>query len=110
MARLIRGRLTHPRWIAGQLRHGWRGAQELAQALDALFVLAAATDVVADADLDRLHAAWIGDLDTFEALRAANPAATRAILDRFEELRERGLWRSRRNAAPADALMATAAE
>lgn len=110
VARLIQARLANPRWIAGQLRHGWRGAQELAQGIDALFILAATTDAVADADLDRLHAAWIGDLDTFETLRAANPDATRAILDRFEELRARGLWRSRRNAAPVDALMRDAAE
>ena len=110
VARLIGGRLAHPRWIAGQLRHGYRGAQEFAQGLDAVFVLAAATDAVSDADLDRLHAAWIGDLEVFEALRAANPEVTRAILDRFDELRARKLWTSRRNAAPADALMQEAAE
>ncbi|GEO97657.1 cobaltochelatase subunit CobN [Methylobacterium haplocladii] len=108
--RLVRGRLAHPRWIDGQLRHGWRGAQELAQGIDAVFVLAATTDAVSSPDLDRLHAAWIGDLDVFERLRAANPDATRAILDRFDELRERGLWQSRRNAAPTEILMQEAAE
>ncbi|MFJ7636236.1 cobaltochelatase subunit CobN, partial [Methylobacterium sp. NPDC097250] len=106
VARLIRGRLGHPRWIAAQLRHGYRGAQEFAQGIDAVFVLAAATDAVASADLDRLYGAWIADPETFEALRAANPRATRAILERFDELRARGLWQSRRNAAPADALLA----
>ncbi|SFK78818.1 cobaltochelatase subunit CobN [Methylorubrum salsuginis] len=106
VARLIRGRLGNPRWIAAQLRHGYRGAQEFAQGIDAVFVLAAATDAVASADLDRLYGAWIADPETFEALRAANPEATRAILERFEEMRARGLWQSRRNAAPADALMA----
>ena len=106
VARLIRGRLGHPRWIAAQLRHGYRGAQEFAQGIDAVFVLAAATDAVASADLDRLYGAWIADPETFEALRAANPQATRAILERFDELRARGLWQSRRNAAPADALLA----
>lgn len=106
VARLIRGRLSNPRWIAAQLRHGFRGAQEFAQGLDAVFVLAAATDAVASADLDRLYGAWIADPDTFEALRKANPEVTRAILERFEDLRARGLWQSRRNAAPADELMA----
>ena len=37
------GRLTHPRWIASQLAHGWRGAAELAEAVDTLFVFAAST-------------------------------------------------------------------
>ncbi|GJE66004.1 hypothetical protein LNAOJCKE_3218 [Methylorubrum aminovorans] len=106
IARLIRGRLGHPRWIAAQLRHGYRGAQEFAQGIDAVFVLAAATDAVSSADLDRLYGAWIADPETFEALKAANPEATRAILERFDEMRARGLWQSRRNAAPADAMMA----
>ncbi|EIZ85535.1 cobaltochelatase subunit CobN [Methylobacterium sp. GXF4] len=109
-ARLIRGRLTAPRWIAAQLRHGYRGAQELAQGLDAVFVLAATSDAVTDAGFDRLYAAWIADPDVFDRLRAANPAATRAILERFDEARDRGLWHSRRNALPADALMPEAAE
>ncbi|MFB0489663.1 cobaltochelatase CobN [Methylobacterium sp. OAE515] len=109
-ARLIGGRLADPRWIAAQLRHGYRGAQELAQGLDAVFVLAATSDAVTDAGFDRLYAAWIADAEVFERLRAANPAATRAILERFDEARDRGLWQSRRNALPADALMPEAAE
>ncbi|KQT20048.1 cobalamin biosynthesis protein CobN [Methylobacterium sp. Leaf399] len=109
-ARLIRGKLAHPAWIAAQLRHGYRGAQELAQGVDAVFVLAATTDAVAHADLDRLYGALIADDETFTQLRAANPAATRAILERFDEARNRGLWLSRRNAMAADELMpATAA-
>ncbi|WP_342104878.1 cobaltochelatase subunit CobN [Methylobacterium sp. SI9] len=107
--RLIGARLADPRWIAAQLRHGYRGAQELAQGLDAVFVLAAASDVVTDAGFDRLYAAWIADAEVFERLRAANPAATRAILERFDEARDRGLWHSRRNALPADALLPEAA-
>src|SRR5437868_3625983 len=49
IARLVRGRLAHPRWIAVQLRHGWRGAAELAQGVDGLFVYAATTQAVTDA-------------------------------------------------------------
>ena len=56
-ARLIGGRLADPRWIAAQLRHGYRGAQELAQGLDAVFVLAATSDAVTDVGFDRLYAA-----------------------------------------------------
>jgi cobaltochelatase CobN len=105
-ARLIRGRLAHPRWIAAQLRHGYRGAQELAQGVDAVFVLAATTNAVSDADLDRLYGAMIADLETFETLRAANPEAARAILERFDEARRRGLWTTRRNAMASDEMAA----
>ena len=59
--------------------------------------------------LDRANA-WVADAEVFEHLRAANPAAARAILERFDEARDRGLWHSRRNALPADALMREAAE
>ncbi|MCJ2130058.1 cobaltochelatase subunit CobN [Methylobacterium sp. E-045] len=109
-ARLIRAKLANPRWIAAQLRHGYRGVQELAQGIDTVFVLAAATNAISDADLDRLYGAMIADLDTFDALRAANPDAARAILERFDEARRRGLWTTRRNAMAADELMPEAAE
>ncbi|WP_027171956.1 cobaltochelatase subunit CobN [Methylobacterium sp. 10] len=109
-ARLIRAKLANPRWIAAQLRHGYRGAQELAQGIDAVFVLAAATNAISDADLDRLYGAMIADPDTFDALRAANPEAARAILERLDEARRRGLWTTRRNAMAADELMPEAAE
>ena len=108
-ARLIRARLTHPRWIAAQLRHGHRGAQELAQAVDAVFVLAATSAAVTAADLDRLYAAYVADEETFSALRAANPEAARAIVERFEDARRRGIWATRRNALPAEALFAEGA-
>lgn len=102
IARLARGRLTNPRWIEGQLRHGFRGAAELAQAVDALFVFAAATGAVTDAALDAVYAAYVADPALHERIRAANPAAAQAIVDRLAEARRRGLWTSRRNSIAAD--------
>jgi cobaltochelatase CobN len=107
VSRLVHGRLTHPRWIEAQLRHGWRGAAELAQAVDALFVMAAAADAVGDAALDAVHRAYVGDDGLFGRLRAANPDAAEAIRARLAEAQARGLWRSRRN---SPALLAEAAE
>ena len=37
IARALRGRAANPRWLAGQMRHGHRGAAEIAQSLDNLF-------------------------------------------------------------------------
>lgn len=102
IARLVRGRLTNPRWIEGQLRHGFRGAAELAQAVDALFIFAATTDAVTNAALDAVYAAYVADPALHERLRAANPAAAQAIVDRLAEARRRGLWTSRRNSIDAD--------
>ena len=43
IARIVRGRLTNPRWIAGMLAHGHRGVAEIAQGVDALYAFAATT-------------------------------------------------------------------
>jgi len=99
--RLVRGRLTNPRWIAGQLRHGWRGAAEIAQGVDALFVFAATTEAVSSTSLDLVFSALIADEATWTQLSAANPAAAQAIRDRLADARRRRLWESRLNSVAA---------
>ncbi|PVE21412.1 cobaltochelatase subunit CobN [Microvirga sp. KLBC 81] len=99
--RLVRGRLTNPRWIEGQLRHGWRGAAEIAQGVDALYAFAATTRVVSNAAFDLLFNALIADQSVRERVDAANPAAAQAIRDRLAEARQRGLWKSRLNSVAA---------
>ncbi|MXQ13910.1 cobaltochelatase subunit CobN [Microvirga makkahensis] len=99
--RLVRGRLTNPHWIAGQLRHGWRGAAEIAQGVDALFAFAATTDAVPNTAFDLLFNALLADQSVREQIVVANPAAARAIRDRLAEARRRGLWQSRLNSVAA---------
>ena len=101
IARIVHGRLTHPRWIAGQLAHGWRGAAELAEAVDTLFVFAASTDAVADGLFDAVFDAWCADAQVWSALEAANAPAAAAIRSRLAEAERRGLWMSRRNSVGA---------
>ena len=67
IARIVRGRLTNPRWLAGMLAHGHRGVAEIAQGVDALYAFAATARVVPDHLFDATHAALIAD----EAVRAA---------------------------------------
>ena len=99
--RLVRGRVTNPRWIAGQLRHGWRGAAEIAQGVDALFAFAATTDAVASTTLDLVFTALMADQATWDRIEAANPAAAQAIRERLADARRRGLWASRLNSVAA---------
>ncbi|MCD6072152.1 MAG: cobaltochelatase subunit CobN, partial [Microvirga sp.] len=99
--RLVRGRLTNPRWIAGQLRHGWRGAAEIAQGVDALFAFAAATDAVSSTSLDLVFTALLADEPIWQQIASANPAAAQAIRDRLADARRRGLWESRLNSVAA---------
>jgi cobaltochelatase CobN len=108
IARIVHGRLTHPRWIAAQLAHGWRGAAELAEAVDTLFVFAASTDAVADGLFDAVFQAYCADSAIWSALEAANPPAANAIRARLSDAERRGLWTSRRNSVAA--FLARAAE
>ncbi|MCT4494330.1 cobaltochelatase subunit CobN [Bosea minatitlanensis] len=101
IARIVHGRLTHPRWIAAQLAHGWRGAAELAEAVDTLFVFTASTDAVADGLFDAVFQAWCADPAVWSALEAANAPAAASIRSRLAEAARRGLWTSRRNSVAA---------
>jgi len=99
VSRIVHGRLCHPRWIASHLSHGWRGAAELAEAVDALFVYAASTDAVSDGLFDAIFQAYCGDPAIWQALKQANAPAAASIRSRLAEAQERGLWQSRSNSA-----------
>jgi cobaltochelatase CobN len=97
VARVVRGRAANPAWIRGMLPHGFRGAAEIARAVDALHGFAATLPERFDRQFDLLFDATLGDPEIDAFLRAANPAAHAAMLARFEEARGRGLWRTGRN-------------
>jgi cobaltochelatase CobN len=99
VARVLRARATNPRWLAGQMRHGFRGAAEIAETVDNFFAYAALTDVTNDRQFDLLFDATIGDEAVRSFLTGANPAAASAIADRFDEAIRRGFWTTLRNSA-----------
>ncbi len=94
-----RARAANPRWLAGQMRHGFRGAAEIAETVDHFFAYAALTDATTDQQFDLLFDAILGDDAVRGFLTGANPAAARAIAERFDEAVHRGLWTTRRNSA-----------
>ncbi|MBP2313106.1 cobaltochelatase subunit CobN [Azospirillum soli] len=98
IARVLRGRAANPRWIAGMMRHGYRGAAELAASVDTLFAFAATTAAVRPHHFDQLFDAYVEDAAVWDFLVQSNPAAARHILNRLSEAQERGLWHPRRNA------------
>ena len=52
IARVVRARVVNPKWIAGVMRHGYKGAFEMAATVDYLFAFAATTGAVADHHFD----------------------------------------------------------
>ncbi|GAC1345936.1 MAG: hypothetical protein NVSMB18_26740 [Acetobacteraceae bacterium] len=101
VARVVRGRAANPVWIAGMMRHGYRGAAEIARAVDALHGFAATLPDRLDRQFDLVFDATLGDPEVDRFLRDANPDARAALAARFREARRRGLWQSRRNTVAA---------
>jgi cobaltochelatase CobN len=101
VARAVRGRAANPRWIEGQMRHGHRGAAEIAETVDNLYAMAVLSDAVSHQHFELLFEATIGTPAVREFLIGANPTAARAIAQRFEDAITRGLWQTRRNSTLA---------
>jgi cobaltochelatase CobN len=111
LARIVRARAINPRFIAGQMRHGPRGAAELAETVDRLIAFAQTTGAVASTLIDLVHDAYLADAHLREFLLRENPAAAHAIACRLDAARRHGWWHPRRNDIDAElrAVMAEAA-
>ena len=99
IGRVVRARVVNPKWIAGVMRHGYKGAFEIAATVDYLFAFAATARCVKNHHFELVFEAYLGDPAVLAFLEDSNPAALREIADRLLEARERGLWRPRSNAA-----------
>src|SRR5579859_484003 len=101
IARVVRARLVNPKWIAGVMRHGYKGAFEIAASVDYLFAFAATTGLVKDHHFDLVFDAFFGDQTVRDFLRDENPDALRETAARLTEAVERNLWRPKSNSAGA---------
>ena len=99
LGRVVRGRAANPRWIAGVMRHGYKGAAEIAATVDYLFAFAATSRAVDDTHFDALYEAYLADQAVRDFMAQYNPAALAETSRRFAEAIDRGLWRPRRNSA-----------
>ena len=99
IARVVRGRAANPKWIAGVMRHGYKGAFELAATVDYLFAYAAMTNAVGDHHFDQLYDAYVADDTVRTFIAQANAPALAEMAARFREAVDRGLWSPRLNSA-----------
>jgi cobaltochelatase CobN len=90
--RVFRSRVVNPRWLAGVMRHGYKGAVEMAATVDYLFGYDATAEVLDDWMYEELAAAYLLDDAVRAFLRRANPWAERAMIERLLEAADRGLW------------------
>ncbi len=101
VARVLRSRVVNPKWIAGVMRHGYKGAFEIAATVDYLFAFAATTHAVRGHHFDAVEQAFLEDDAVRGFIEEANPSALREIADRLSEAIDRGLWTPRSNSARA---------
>ncbi|PLZ68174.1 cobaltochelatase subunit CobN, partial [Fischerella thermalis] len=92
IARVYRSRVVNPKWIAGVMRHGYKGAFEMAATVDYLFAYDATAKCVEDHMYEGIAQAYLFDPVVSEFIQSRNPYALRDIAERLLEAQKRGLW------------------
>jgi len=97
IARVYRSRVVNPKWIAGVMRHGYKGAFEMAATVDYLFAYDATTHCGANYLYEGVAQAYVLDPPVREFVQTHNPWALRDMAERLLEAHQRQLWT---NASP----------
>jgi cobaltochelatase CobN len=92
IARVYRSRVVNPKWIAGVMRHGYKGAFEMAATVDYLFAYDATAQCVEDYMYQGVADAYLFDRNVEDFIRQKNPWALRDMAERLLEAHQRGLW------------------
>jgi len=92
IARVYRSRVINPKWIEGVMRHGYKGAFEMAATVDYLFAYDATANCVADHMYTGVAQAYIFDQQVQDFIQSKNPWALRDMAERLLEAHQRGLW------------------
>lgn len=94
IARVYRSRVINPKWIAGAMRHGYKGAFELAATIDFLFAYDATAQCVEDYMYQGVAEAYLFDQTVQGFIQSKNPWALRDMAERLLEANQRGMWKS----------------
>ncbi|MEN2430267.1 cobaltochelatase subunit CobN [Comamonas sp. F1-6] len=92
IGRVVRARVTNPKWIAGAMRHGYKGGFEMAATVDYLFGFDATTALVSDQHYAMVTQAYVENESVRQFLRQHNPQALGDIVSRLLEAIDRGMW------------------
>ncbi|MGB0563665.1 MAG: cobaltochelatase subunit CobN [Spirulinaceae cyanobacterium] len=92
IARVYRSRVVNPKWIAGVMRHGYKGAFELAATVDYLFAYDATAHCVEDFMYAGVAKSYLLDEQVQQFITEKNPWALRDMAERLLEANQRGLW------------------
>jgi cobaltochelatase CobN len=98
---VMRSRVVNPKWIAGVMRHGYKGAFEIFATVDYMFAFAATAGAVKSHHFDLAFAAFVEDATTRDFIRQNNRYGWDELLANFREAQRRGFWTPRSNSAYA---------
>ena len=101
ISRVVRARAASPAWIEGMMRHGFRGAAEIAATLEHMAAFAHLADAVPPHLFDLYYDATLGNDRVRAFIARENAPALAAIEACFARLREASLWKTRRNSIAA---------
>ncbi|MBD2108136.1 cobaltochelatase subunit CobN [Nodosilinea sp. FACHB-13] len=96
IAKVYRSRVVNPKWIEGVMRHGYKGAFEMAATVDYLFAYDATARCVADHMYEGVAQAYLLDPTVQAFVQTSNPWALRDMAERLLEANQRGLWATAR--------------
>ncbi|AWL97133.1 cobaltochelatase CobN [Bradyrhizobium ottawaense] len=101
IARVVRARAANPAWIAGMMRHGFRGAAEITATLEHMAAFAHLAGTVPPHLFDLYYDATLGNDDVRAFMARENPSALAAMETCFARLHDAALWQTRRNSIAA---------
>ncbi len=101
IARVVRARATSPVWIEGMMRHGFRGAAEIAATLEHMAAFAHLADAVPPHLFDLYYDTTLGNDRVRAFIARENATALSAMESCFARLHEASLWKTRRNSIAA---------
>jgi len=92
--RVVRSRVLNPRWISAMMRHGYKGAFEMAATVDYLYGYDATARIGEDWMYEQVTQAYVADPEVRKFFAASNPWALQGIAERLLEAAARGLWQA----------------
>ncbi|HZR71724.1 cobaltochelatase subunit CobN [Bradyrhizobium sp.] len=101
ISRVVRARAASPVWIDGMMRHGFRGAAEIAATLEHMAAFAHLAGAVPPHLFDLYYDATLGNERVRAFIAQENPLALSAMETCFARLHEASLWKTRRNSIAA---------
>ena len=92
IAKVYRSRVINPKWIAGVMRHGYKGALEMSATVDYLFAYDATARCVEDYMYQGIAESYLFTAEVQNFIQEKNPWALRDMTERLLEAKQRGLW------------------